>query len=152
MEISIKVKRLGVPCGGTLFGKTVSLNFSVFLAIYIAKFFGLTIHYTCQSSFPYFSGLWFMIKVFIVGYGNIGHELAKRLRPFGVEIIASKRSWSSKSHGANTLVALIPHLLSLKSASITSPPSVPVPDELVAPAVAPAVGPGPAAPGWLYRA
>ncbi|XP_050236363.1 uncharacterized protein LOC126686354 isoform X2 [Mercurialis annua] len=29
--------------------------------------------------------------VFILGFGNIGIELAKRLRPFGVKIIASKR-------------------------------------------------------------
>jgi len=81
--------------------------FFVFLAIYIAKFFGLTIHYTCQSLFLYFSGLWFLIKVFILGYGNIGYELAKRLRPFGVKIIPSKRSWSSKSHGINALAALV---------------------------------------------
>ncbi|XP_047322223.1 hydroxypyruvate reductase [Impatiens glandulifera] len=31
--------------------------------------------------------------VFIMGYGNIGIDLAKRLRPFGVKIIATKRSW-----------------------------------------------------------
>ncbi|KAJ7982586.1 glyoxylate/hydroxypyruvate reductase HPR3 [Quillaja saponaria] len=35
--------------------------------------------------------------VFIVGYGNIGIDLAKRLRPFGVKIIATKRSWPSYS-------------------------------------------------------
>ncbi|TQD91967.1 hypothetical protein C1H46_022483 [Malus baccata] len=35
--------------------------------------------------------------VFILGYGNIGIELAKRLRPFGVKIIASKRSWATQS-------------------------------------------------------
>lgn len=55
MEISIKLKILGDPCGGTLYGKTV----------------------------------------FIMGYGNIGRELAKRLRPFDVKILATKRSWSS---------------------------------------------------------
>ncbi|KDP31626.1 hypothetical protein JCGZ_14851 [Jatropha curcas] len=33
--------------------------------------------------------------VFILGFGNIGIELAKRLRPFGVKIIATKRSWTS---------------------------------------------------------
>ncbi|KAF3445389.1 hypothetical protein FNV43_RR10565 [Rhamnella rubrinervis] len=33
--------------------------------------------------------------VFILGYGNIGIELAKRLRPFGVKIIGTKRSWTS---------------------------------------------------------
>ncbi|GAB2291158.1 hypothetical protein Dimus_025417 [Dionaea muscipula] len=33
--------------------------------------------------------------VFIMGFGNIGFELAKRLRPFSVRIIATKRSWVS---------------------------------------------------------
>ncbi|XP_054811405.1 uncharacterized protein LOC129312744 [Prosopis cineraria] len=33
--------------------------------------------------------------VFIFGFGNIGIDLAKRLRPFGVKIIATKRSWVS---------------------------------------------------------
>ncbi|XP_043720111.1 hydroxypyruvate reductase isoform X2 [Telopea speciosissima] len=33
--------------------------------------------------------------VFIMGYGNIGIDLAKRLRPFGVKILATKRSWAS---------------------------------------------------------
>ncbi|XP_024964342.1 uncharacterized protein LOC112504625 isoform X1 [Cynara cardunculus var. scolymus] len=33
--------------------------------------------------------------VFILGFGNIGIELAKRLRPFGVRILATKRNWSS---------------------------------------------------------
>ncbi|CAH1427191.1 unnamed protein product [Lactuca virosa] len=33
--------------------------------------------------------------VFILGFGNIGIELAKRLRPFGVKILATKRSWPS---------------------------------------------------------
>ncbi|OVA03760.1 D-isomer specific 2-hydroxyacid dehydrogenase [Macleaya cordata] len=31
--------------------------------------------------------------VFIMGFGNIGIDLAKRLRPFGVKILATKRSW-----------------------------------------------------------
>jgi lactate dehydrogenase-like 2-hydroxyacid dehydrogenase len=35
--------------------------------------------------------------VFILGFGNIGIELAKRLRPFGVKIIATKRSWVSET-------------------------------------------------------
>ncbi|XP_031267443.1 uncharacterized protein LOC116125866 [Pistacia vera] len=35
--------------------------------------------------------------VFIMGFGNIGIDLAKRLRPFGVKIIATKRSWASHS-------------------------------------------------------
>ncbi|CAL1409936.1 unnamed protein product [Linum trigynum] len=37
--------------------------------------------------------------VFILGYGNIGIELAKRLKPFGVRIIATKRSWALHSNG-----------------------------------------------------
>ncbi|KAL9245463.1 hypothetical protein vseg_019113 [Gypsophila vaccaria] len=54
MEISVKLKRLGAPAGGTLFGKTV----------------------------------------FIMGLGSIGRELAKRLKPFDVRILATKRSWT----------------------------------------------------------
>ncbi|KAJ6433664.1 hypothetical protein OIU84_017375 [Salix udensis] len=38
--------------------------------------------------------------VFIMGFGNIGIELAKRLRPFGVKIIATKRSWALHSIGS----------------------------------------------------
>jgi len=34
--------------------------------------------------------------VFILGYGNIGKELAKRLRPFGVHVLAARRSWSGE--------------------------------------------------------
>ncbi|KAF5176004.1 Glyoxylate/hydroxypyruvate reductase B [Thalictrum thalictroides] len=34
-------------------------------------------------------------KVYIMGFGNIGIDLAKRLRPFGVKILATKRSWTS---------------------------------------------------------
>ena len=30
-----------------------------------------------------------------MGFGNIGIDLAKRLKPFGVKIIATKRSWAS---------------------------------------------------------
>ncbi|RVW19863.1 hypothetical protein CK203_115404 [Vitis vinifera] len=37
------------------------------------------------------------LKVFIMGFGNIGIDLAKRLRPFGVRILATKRSWASQS-------------------------------------------------------
>ena len=29
-----------------------------------------------------------------MGFGNIGIKLAQRLRPFGVKIIATKRSWA----------------------------------------------------------
>ena len=32
-----------------------------------------------------------------MGFGNIGIDLAKRLRPFGVRILATKRSWASQS-------------------------------------------------------
>ncbi|KAM6544457.1 hypothetical protein CsatB_008904 [Cannabis sativa] len=39
--------------------------------------------------------------VFILGFGNIGIDLAKRLRPFGVKIIATKRSWTSHSLESN---------------------------------------------------
>ncbi|KAJ4832781.1 hypothetical protein Tsubulata_018795 [Turnera subulata] len=42
--------------------------------------------------------------VFIMGYGSIGSELAKRLQPFGVKVIATKRSWvlnSQDSHCPN---------------------------------------------------
>ncbi|PIA57102.1 hypothetical protein AQUCO_00600079v1 [Aquilegia coerulea] len=34
-------------------------------------------------------------KVYIMGFGNIGIDLAKRLRPFNVRILATKRSWTS---------------------------------------------------------
>ncbi|XP_057531830.1 uncharacterized protein LOC130809967 isoform X2 [Amaranthus tricolor] len=47
--------------------------------------------------------------VFILGFGNIGCELAKRLKPFDVKILATKRSWASHqqngSLGANDSVA-----------------------------------------------
>ncbi|MQM18886.1 hypothetical protein Taro_051887 [Colocasia esculenta] len=33
-------------------------------------------------------------QVFILGFGAIGVDLAKRLRPFGVKIIATKRRWA----------------------------------------------------------
>ncbi|KAL4184013.1 hypothetical protein AMTRI_Chr11g101200 [Amborella trichopoda] len=40
--------------------------------------------------------------VFILGYGNIGVHLAARLKPFGVKILATKRSWSSVSQDSRT--------------------------------------------------
>ncbi|PKI46506.1 hypothetical protein CRG98_033063 [Punica granatum] len=40
--------------------------------------------------------------VFILGFGNIGIDLAKRLRPFGVNIIATKRIWSSNQGSGKT--------------------------------------------------
>ncbi|KAG8660833.1 hypothetical protein MANES_02G199700v8 [Manihot esculenta] len=61
MQLSVKQKKLGVPVGQTLLGKTV----------------------------------------YILGFGNIGIELAKRLRPFGVKIIATKRSWNSHLQVSN---------------------------------------------------
>ncbi|ONM21299.1 D-isomer specific 2-hydroxyacid dehydrogenase family protein [Zea mays] len=33
--------------------------------------------------------------ILILGFGAIGIEVAKRLRPFGVKILATKRNWSS---------------------------------------------------------
>ncbi|KAI3846145.1 hypothetical protein MKW92_033271 [Papaver armeniacum] len=39
--------------------------------------------------------------VFIMGFGNIGIDLAKRLRPFGVKILATKRSWQVKSQDSS---------------------------------------------------
>ena len=45
-----------------------------------------------------------VLQVFIMGFGNIGIELAKRLRPFGVRILATKRNWaSSVPNGFNSL-------------------------------------------------
>lgn len=36
--------------------------------------------------------------VLILGYGNIGKDLAVRLRPFGVKILAIRRSWGSAAN------------------------------------------------------
>ncbi|PIN23354.1 Glyoxylate/hydroxypyruvate reductase (D-isomer-specific 2-hydroxy acid dehydrogenase superfamily) [Handroanthus impetiginosus] len=38
--------------------------------------------------------------VFIMGFGNIGMHLAKRLRPFDVRILATKRSWPSSTQNS----------------------------------------------------
>lgn len=35
--------------------------------------------------------------VLILGFGSIGVEVAKRLRPFGVKILATKRNWTSNT-------------------------------------------------------
>ncbi|XP_010910119.1 uncharacterized protein [Elaeis guineensis] len=43
--------------------------------------------------------------VFILGFGAIGVDLAKRLRPFGVRILAIKRRWTSDSLPAGVLNA-----------------------------------------------
>ncbi len=37
------------------------------------------------------------IKVLILGFGAIGVEIAKRIRPFGVKILATKRNWSAET-------------------------------------------------------
>ncbi|XP_010535279.1 PREDICTED: uncharacterized protein LOC104810629 [Tarenaya hassleriana] len=42
--------------------------------------------------------------VFILGYGNIGIELAKRLQPFGVRVLATKRSWAASPNSEASLV------------------------------------------------
>lgn len=44
--------------------------------------------------------------VFILGYGNIGKELALRLKAFGVHILATKRSWklADATNGVTDLV------------------------------------------------
>ncbi|KAL2655982.1 hypothetical protein AAZV13_04G096000 [Glycine max] len=41
--------------------------------------------------------------IFILGFGNIGMDLAKRLQPFGVKVIAIKRSWASYAQHASKL-------------------------------------------------
>ncbi|KAL3024158.1 hypothetical protein AAZX31_04G104600 [Glycine max] len=41
--------------------------------------------------------------IFILGFGNIGMDLAKRLQPFGVKVIATKRSWASYAQHASKL-------------------------------------------------
>ncbi|KAK7271394.1 hypothetical protein RJT34_27252 [Clitoria ternatea] len=41
--------------------------------------------------------------VFILGFGNIGVDLAKRLQPFGVKVIATKRSWASYAQDTGKL-------------------------------------------------
>ncbi|KAL3830299.1 hypothetical protein ACJIZ3_019101 [Penstemon smallii] len=44
--------------------------------------------------------------IFIMGFGNIGVHLAKRLRPFGVKILATKRSWPPTLQNSNKSDAL----------------------------------------------
>ncbi|XP_073023899.1 uncharacterized protein [Primulina eburnea] len=43
--------------------------------------------------------------VFLMGFGNIGIHLAKRLRPFGVKILATKRTWPLPSWNSGESVA-----------------------------------------------
>ncbi|PWA83411.1 D-isomer specific 2-hydroxyacid dehydrogenase family protein [Artemisia annua] len=50
--------------------------------------------------------------VFIMGFGNIGIELSKRLRPFGVKILATKRNWAS--YDLNSLDSSGEHLVDEK--------------------------------------
>lgn len=38
-----------------------------------------------------------------MGFGNIGIDLARRLKPFGVKVIATKRSWASYAQNTNEL-------------------------------------------------
>ncbi|RLN29506.1 hypothetical protein C2845_PM05G20170 [Panicum miliaceum] len=42
--------------------------------------------------------------IFVLGFGAIGYELAKRLRVFGVKILATKRNWSSNTLPCDTEV------------------------------------------------
>lgn len=39
-----------------------------------------------------------------MGFGAIGTDVAKRLKPFGVKIIATKRKWGSQLNGTCDLV------------------------------------------------
>ncbi|XP_057453903.1 uncharacterized protein LOC130745588 [Lotus japonicus] len=45
--------------------------------------------------------------IFILGFGNIGMDLAKRLQPFGVKVIATKRSWTSYAQNSNDVDDLV---------------------------------------------
>ncbi|XP_058721993.1 uncharacterized protein LOC131593506 isoform X1 [Vicia villosa] len=45
--------------------------------------------------------------IFILGFGNIGMDLARRLKPFGVKVIATKRSWASSSEIRNDVDDLV---------------------------------------------
>ncbi|KAL6624604.1 hypothetical protein ACP70R_031925 [Stipagrostis hirtigluma subsp. patula] len=40
--------------------------------------------------------------ILILGFGAIGYEVAKRLRPFGVKILGTKRNWSSNALPCDT--------------------------------------------------
>ncbi|XP_037422370.1 putative 2-hydroxyacid dehydrogenase HI_1556 isoform X1 [Triticum dicoccoides] len=44
-----------------------------------------------------YSGKQYAFRILILGFGAIGMEIAKRLRPFGVKILATKRNWSSNT-------------------------------------------------------
>lgn len=57
-----------------------------------------------------------IIQVFILGYGNIGIELAKRLQPFGARVIATKRSWPA-SIDSDCMGSLLTPLFALTNPS-----------------------------------
>ncbi|BBG96039.1 D-isomer specific 2-hydroxyacid dehydrogenase family protein [Prunus dulcis] len=102
MQIAIKQRKVGDPIGDMLLGKTALLD-----KIFHKMSFGSM----ASVSLPNASTLKIVAKcvpigrlgtrvatdVFILGFGNIGIDLAKRLRPFGVKIIATKRSWATHS-------------------------------------------------------
>lgn len=82
MHISVRDRRLGEPVGETLQGKMVRIfcNHIIFCL-------------THDHITVYITNAPFVPQVFIMGLGNIGIQLAKRLMPFGVKILATKRSW-----------------------------------------------------------
>jgi phosphoglycerate dehydrogenase-like enzyme len=51
--------------------------------------------------------------VFILGYGNIGIELAKRLKPFGSRVIATKRFWPASIVDSDCMGSLLTPLFAL---------------------------------------
>ncbi|KAK7322364.1 hypothetical protein VNO77_25743 [Canavalia gladiata] len=52
--------------------------------------------------------------IFILGFGNIGIDLAQRLQPFGVKVIATKRSWASYAQDASILSRNVDDLVDVK--------------------------------------
>ena len=46
-----------------------------------------------------------------MGFGNIGIELAKRLRPFGVKILGTKRNWPSYVPNKSNLTGTMLHVV-----------------------------------------
>ncbi|KAM0940225.1 putative (S)-sulfolactate dehydrogenase [Dioscorea sansibarensis] len=55
--------------------------------------------------------------VFIMGFGAIGVDLAKRLRPFGVKILATKRKWRVGSPRLNVSTDDAPNLIGQSDAT-----------------------------------
>ncbi|RYR55818.1 hypothetical protein Ahy_A05g021690 isoform A [Arachis hypogaea] len=76
LQISIQQRKLGEPITETLLGKTVSILILLFKT----------------NKSLYALDLLSSFLIFILGFGNIGMDLAHRLRPFGVKVIATKRS------------------------------------------------------------